>query len=616
MLDELEGRRLVALDSYRAALDRHPESVPLLKAAGRLAVALGWADAAGPPSSRAIEWLEAALARNTTDFEVQYYLGLALLAVGRTQDAQAHLEFAERFRETRVAAMLQLARLSAREQHFETALRRTQTIGAEAPGTLVAGALEVCLLRHLGRDADARTRAQHWLDIEPASSQLRYELTLMGDSGAALWTHLGADANRVLDVVDQYLAIGAYDDALGLLEHAYPDVQPPMRELGAVPPQDSPLVAYYRGYVRARAHGSARADYERARSRATTYVFPNRHSSYAVLRDALQADANDSTAAFLLGSLYLSSGLPDPAIEAWQRVRQLRPATPTLHRDLGLALLHRGGHFTEARAVLEEGVASDSTNVEVYSALDGVLSATGGSPRERVTALRRYPAPDTMPSALVLKLALALAEAGDAEAAERLYHDRFFAREEGGTNVRTVYVQTRLTSAHLAAGTGKCDAALGILDSFAREQAGLSFTAGGLADVLDAPTMSRQAAAIESTCGRTADARARWERLERALASGASPLSVALGEDARRRLGRPNAVDGRRRLEDALQAATRTLESGDTSNPGFMEYARALLLGELGRAEESRSALRQVFVFPDRNLSHALARAALHDRAR
>ena len=61
-----------------------------------------------------------------------------------------------------------------------------------------------------------------------------------------------ADANRVLDLVDQYLAIGAYDDALGLLERQYPPVQGSSREPGAVAPEESPLLAYYRGYVRER----------------------------------------------------------------------------------------------------------------------------------------------------------------------------------------------------------------------------------------------------------------------------------------------------------------------------------------------------------------------------
>src|SRR4029078_7845552 len=83
----------------------------------------------------------------------------------------------------------------------------------------------------------------------------------------------------------------------------------------------------------------AACDYRRAPALPTSYVFPGRASTYAVLRAALRANADDATARALLGSLYLSSGLVDEAIGEWQRARVLRPDIPTLHRNLGLALL-------------------------------------------------------------------------------------------------------------------------------------------------------------------------------------------------------------------------------------------------------------------------------------
>ena len=88
-------------------------------------------------------------------------------------------------------------------------------------------------------------------------------------------------------------------------------------------------------------------------------------------------------------------------------------------------------------------------------------------------------------------------------------------------------------------------------------------------------------------------------------------MAVAIAAEARRRLGRSSGADDRRALEEALASATRTLESGDSSNPGLAEYAHALVLAALGRLEESRSSLKRVFVYPDRSLSHALARTAL-----
>jgi tetratricopeptide (TPR) repeat protein len=610
LIDELEGRRLVALARYREGLGQYPHSVALLKAAGRLAVALGWSASAAPAPS-AIAWLEEASARNTTDFETRYYLGLALVAAGRPRDARQHFEAAERFRATRTPAGLQLARLSAIDGDLAGALRQLQATGAEPSRSSLASALEVGVLRRLGRTADALERGRRLLTIDPASSLVRHEMTLLGETDRELWSHLAADANRVLDLVDQYIAIGAYPDALGLLNHEYPQVEIPVREIGAVPPLESPLVAYYRGYVRQRLGDDPKDDYARARTLSTKYTFPSRPSSYAVLNDALRANPDDSTARFLLGSLYLADGLAQPAIAEWQRVRRVRPAIPTLHRNLGLALLEGTPNYTEARAALEEGIAADRENVEVYSTLDGVLSATSASPRERVAALRRFPAPDRMPSSLVYKLAIALAEAGEAADAERLFHDRFFPKEEGGTSVRAVYVQVRLAAARAAADARNCSAAREMLESLPAERPDLPFTAGGLADALRPPAMSRQVAAINWICGRQSAAREEWQRLERASAEGGAPMMLAIADEARRRLGHLATADQRRRLEAALDSTSRTLDSGDTSNPGYTELARASLLAALGRAEDSRQSMARVFLYPDRNLSHALAHSAM-----
>jgi tetratricopeptide (TPR) repeat protein len=619
---ELEGRRLAAMASYQAGLEQYPNSFQLLKAAGRLAVVLGWTEAQPEPSEAngAIAWLQAAQKGHTTDFEVQYYLGLAFVASGRRAEARPHLESAQRFRATRVPASVQLARLAASEGDLPGGLQQIRIAAAEAPRATAVGAIELSLLRRLNRLPEARERARYWLAIDPASSLLRYESVAAGIADESLWLHLGADANRVLDLVDHYLVLGNARDAVQVLERRYPRVEPPMREPGAVSPHESPLFAYYRGYVRGLAGEDAEAAYREARPLATAYVFPNRRSSYDVLRAALKAKGDDQTARFLLGSLYLASGLVEPSIAEWQQVRQAGKAIPTLHRNLALALLHdppsprrsvKTGDMKEARRVLEEGTSTDPQNVEVYLTLDGVLSAVDAAAGERVTALRRFPVPDRMPSLMVFKLALASAESGDEAAAERLFHGRFFPREEGGTNVRAVYAQVKVASARIAARNGRCAAALDILGALPQEKKDLSFTAGGLADALTSPQMDGQIAAIESACGRTAQARARWERLARPLDGGGAPMSVAIADDARERLGRTRTADQRSRLEQALAAATRTLDSAGTSSPGLVELARASLLAALDRHDESRRSREKVFLYPDRNLSHALARAWL-----
>jgi len=609
--DELEGRRQIAMSRYQSAIAGNPTSITLLKAAGRLAVSLGWADSGKVEGAKTIAWLERALAGNTTDFEVQYYLGEALLEAGRATEAERFFESAQRFRSTRVGAALGLARALASRGRADAAVQSLRTAIGDAPRATVPRALEVALLRRQGLRDDAREKAHQARGIDPTNSLIRCELTRLDEPDPDLWTHLAADSNRLLDLVDQYFAIGAFDDALALLDQRFPSVDAPMREPGAVAPDQSPLVAYYRGYARAKNGGDPSVDFRAARSLPTTYVFPSRRSSYRVLSAALTTDPTDSTATFLLGSLYLSGGLADAAIESWQSVRRTQPPIPVLHRNLGLALLQRAD-YQGARAVLEEGLLADRDNVELYLTLDGVLSALEAPARERAAALGRFPASGAnIPASLIFKRALALSEAGDATGANNLFRDRFFPREEGGTNVRTIYAQVQLTSARFAADGGQCVAATKTLDSLSTDVPGLPFTKGGVADAVASPVLALQAADIESRCGRKTQAQARWDTLARPLASDGAPLPLAIADAAARQLGRPRTPAQRSRLERAIESATTTLESAGTSSPGQVEYARGALLAALGKNSEARESLQRVFTYPDRGLSHTLAREVL-----
>src|SRR5262249_26683101 len=252
---------------------------------------------------------------------------------------------------------------------------------------------------------------------------LRNEAVKLGhaDEADGLFKHLAGDPQRVLETAIDYMALGAWDDALELLARDYPTGEGVFAEPGLLAPQAHPEVAYYRGYCREKLGASGQADYDAASRMSTTYVFPQRAESLAVLRRAVEVNPDDATAHFLLGSLYLSGGTADRAVAEWEKARALRPAIPTLHRNLGLTLLHALHEPERARTVLAEGIGVDWDNVEVYQALDQVLGLLGRPPEERVQALASYPHRDRMPPSLVVKLALAFLEAGRIEDAQALF---------------------------------------------------------------------------------------------------------------------------------------------------------------------------------------------------
>ncbi|MBL8980886.1 MAG: DUF5107 domain-containing protein, partial [Gemmatimonadetes bacterium] len=104
---EVNGDLLGALAAYREGLRTQPGSLPLLKAAGRLAVMMG-REAEGDA------WLSEYLVYTPSDHEAAYYRGLARLQMGDVREARLAFEFARQHGPLRWAAERGLARLEIR----------------------------------------------------------------------------------------------------------------------------------------------------------------------------------------------------------------------------------------------------------------------------------------------------------------------------------------------------------------------------------------------------------------------------------------------------------------------------------------------------------------------
>jgi tetratricopeptide (TPR) repeat protein len=602
---ERDGKLLPALETYRQGLGRFPESVGLLKAAGRVEVTLKQSDTA-------VGHLTHALARVSNDPEVQYYLGLARVALGDDAKARAQFEGAQILAPFRPAARLELAKLEARAGDLEGALREVRAVVNESPDAVRAGGIEVVLLRRLGRESDARARLMLWRRSDPTNNLLWHEAVTLGGEESGLWRHLAGDPERVLDVAEDYIGLGLYDEAAALLARRYPSGEGVTAEAGTVLPQENPLVAYYRGYCRARAGGSGEADYRAASLMSTRYVFPSRAGTQPVLRAALATAPEDATAHFLLGSLLLSAGRVDEALAEWQETRRLNPRVPVLHRNLGMTLLHARGDARGALEAFVEGMGVDGSNGELYAGADQAQSLLALPTDDHVRMLERYPDRAAMPPVLVEKLALALAEAGRAEEAEPLFAGRFFPREESGTNVRQVYLEVRLRRAESLAKAGHAREAVSVLEALDRPVAGLDFTRDGMGAFVDGGRVQFLVGDILAACGRTNEARVHWGR----AAQGhdwpyLQPVHALLAAE---RLGGGDKAASRQNLETNLARTQELLERG-TGFPGLATYAQGLLLRALGREAEAEERFKSVFLLPDQRLAHFLSRRALeaHD---
>ncbi|HSY90608.1 MAG TPA: DUF5107 domain-containing protein [Candidatus Binatus sp.] len=590
--DEVNGRNLSALETYKEALAKFPDSFEAQKAAGRLAAGL-------LRFAEAKQYLEPVRARDTTDTEVSYYLGIAYDGLGESDHARAAFEEAERLPSFDSAAALLLGEWLARNGDLRAAERHLVEALRAHPDDLRTLEELTAVRGSAGQSEEGRAMVREGLTRFPLSSFLREEL------GTPDLAHLASDSNRVLNVAAEYIRLGLYQKAWNVLSRQYPRPVSDQSEPGAVAPADHPMVAYFRGFCREKLEQSGADDYRAAAKLSTAYIFPSTAVEFAVLRAVLQANPSDVTAHYLLGTFYFSRGLTDSALEEWSKARKAGPEPPVLDASMGTALLHIKNDPEQALAAFRDGLRRDPTNISIYLGIDQALSLLKRPARERVEALEKYPQMDAAPPSLIFELILNLAEAGNVERATQLFHNRFFPREEGGTNVRQVWIEVQLMRVLASVREGRCRDALTGAEHLGSEVPGLAFTRDGLEPILQSARTSYLLGTVFASCGEAAEAKAKFE-----LASSATgPDQVKWAWLAARKLHGFDEPQGQDRLRVALeQAESRANTSG---YPSWWEYSAASLAKELGQTAEAAERFRKALLLPDRMLAYHLTRLAM-----
>ena len=594
--EELNGDKLSAVKTYERALSKFPTSFELLRAAGRLDTGLKRFEEALPR-------LAAAHARNTTDGEISYYLGMAQEGVGRERDAVDSYEAAMRSPEHRASSALRLAELKAREGKLAQARELISDSLKSSPDDLRAQEEQVAILSATGETSEAAEQAKKLLQRFPLSAFLR---EVAGDPDIS---HLGPDPYRVLNIAAQYARLGLYRKALEVLSRKYPTTPADQREPGIGLPQDNPLLAYLRGYCRQKLGESGIEDYAHASQLSTLYVFPNSLEEKQAMEDAVSRNRMDATAHYLLGTWYFARSKTPEALREWNSAGQLNPRIPALHANIGLALLHEVHDFDGALNAFENGIENDPKNIVNYSGAVSSMALLGKSASDRMKSLERYPDLKQMPTSLVYELALTSTEAGNYEAAIALFHDRFFGREEGGTNVRQVWIEVKLQQTLALAKSNRCMDALAAANALSSPVAGFDFTRDGLEPFLKSARTKYLLANVYASCGRKLEADAIFEEVSKV--EGVPDLLWAWSA-AKHRKGYDTAV-WMSRLQAGIAHAEKASRSG--SSQALWYYIAGTLRIAIGEKVQGQTELREVFLFPDSRMSYHLSRLSLADAA-
>ena len=491
---------------------------------------------------------------------------------------------------------------------MEEALRIVQSLASKPAAPPRVGAIEVALLRRAGKAQDAQARLRLWLQKDPADELLRVERIFNTTTDEpALWSLLAADPERVLTLADQYRQMGAYDDALKLLEHHYTAQPANQRAPGAVLPQDYPLVAYYRGYFKSKMGQDPKADFAIAAKLSTLYVFPHRQAEYQILRTALQQNENDAAAHDLLGYLYFDSNSPNEAIAEWKRALALNKNLPALHRNLGMALLDYAKDPTAAFSVLQDGVHFAPNDPEVRSAFERANKLVPTAPTRTATAAA--PPPESSPSSPpsrpaeaktissrpvstieapkgdIATLAL-LRSVSDPFWSESQFNPANFPKDKQPDAVRRSYVEVQLRVLLRKASDGNCSQALAGIDELGEMRESLPFTYSKFAGFMKESHFQYWVGVLENMCGSEKAAKKRWSKVSKSAVPPDSPDFV-FAYLAAKRLGDPDATQ---RISAALDQVKIT--SPDATPPALL-FARGALLMAQGKGDEGADFLQK-----------------------
>jgi tetratricopeptide (TPR) repeat protein len=515
--------------------------------------------------TEAEQHFRAALARLTAKYttpknaEPLYYLGVALTAQGRADEAFEAFYKAAWSQEWRAPSYYSLAEISAARGDFTAALEFVnRSLEANALNVRAHG-LKAALLRHLDRGVEARdVLALAASKTDPLDVRLMAEQWLAArdqHSADRLLATLNEHIGTAQEIASEYANAGLWQDGLDVLTAA-------IGQPGEV--KDSPIVFYYLGdFAEKLGQAAQAAEYRRtAAQKSPEYVFPFQFELIAVLRRAMAANPQDARAPYYLGNL-LFDWQPAEAAGLWEKSSTLDPAFPIVWRNLALAYAHAGGDAAQAKAIasLEKAVALSDAYPAHFAELDGLYAAAGEPVAKRLNLLEQHQSALVKNDECLARLISLKTFAGKTDEAIDLLQGHTFNIWEGGMRFDSGGLWI---DAHLARGRSRL-AAGKATEALADFEAALQFPSNLRAEP--------------------------WEGTgNRAIEAG---YWVGLGYEA---LGDPTKANGAWRAAAAAGLPRYPRRSDDSAllERGVQQYHQAFALRKLGQAERAAAIFREL----------------------
>jgi tetratricopeptide (TPR) repeat protein len=365
---------------------------------------------------------------NPIDGEPSFNLGLSLIYQGRDDEA-----FDAFYKSVWNAAWMdsgyfQLARLATKKQNWEEALDLIDRSLVRNWHNAKTRHLKVCILRKLGRIAEAEKLIAESLELDRFNFGVLFEKSLsIGDSKSPLGDLWVSEPNihTYIEFALDYAFAGLFDEAIELLS------------VGSDEQKDQPvypMALYYNAWFEAQSGDieASQKTLQEAAKACPDFCFPNQTEAVVVLEWAKQQSPADSKAPYYLGNFWYNARQYDEAIANWELSVKLDDRFPPVHRNLALAYFNKQNQSQKALAELEKAFSLDETDSRILMELDQLYKRLGYSPEFRLEKLEKYPELVDYRDDLYLERATLYNQLSQYEKAYQLIISRKFHPWEGG----------------------------------------------------------------------------------------------------------------------------------------------------------------------------------------
>ena len=423
---------------YKEALNRDPGDYRVNTQLGILSIKnLNWEEAE--------KYLRIAVERITSNYtrpkdcEGLYYLGLALRAQGKTEEAYDYLYQATWGSAWTSASYYQLAEIDCQRGDYTQALEhlnRSLSINSE---NLKAQNLKTVVLRKLNLTEEALQQALMTLDINTLNFQALNELFNVYDGkgnkekAAAklkeLTTILRDDVQSYIELATEYSNCGFNKEAIDILSR--------LEKIG----NNFPMLYYFLGYYWSIEGNQDKAAYycDLASKMPYNYCFPFRAEEIVVLQNAIQMDPEDSKAYYYLGNL-LYEPQPERAVAMWEKSKKLDNTFYIVHRNLGIAYKDLEKDNEKSLASLEKALECNGDDPRLIFEIDLLYDVMKVSAQKKYEFLKQYAETANKSSESLLRLATRSVEYGKFDEAISILNDNTIVESEGAREFQSTYL--------------------------------------------------------------------------------------------------------------------------------------------------------------------------------